>query len=278
MINWLTYGLVPVSDYTGPFVFSVAVVVWFLILKKYIPIKQNFALLTKVAAASFAGAVLTPLIMIMIQGDLIPFFKQTFEKIGVINDWQSFKRLAYVANKGFSITGGLTILVIVLFFIIDKAKKLSFGILYPFPLFAAITRINCLLEGCCFGRRYEGPLAIVFPPGSPVSRFHKRRYGLVSMFERSFPVFPSQISIIFSMLLLFSILFLMNKFKVRKNIIVGTMLAGYGFFNFLIEIFRQETRVIGNYLTSGQVMEIFLIIIGFYIIFKIDEKSLVAKK
>ncbi len=278
MINWITYGLIPVSDYTSPAIFGLAILMWYLVLRKHISIKENYKLLIKVAAASFAGAAITPLIMIIIQGDLIPFFKQTFETIGKVSDCNSLKRLVYIANKGFSITGGLTILTIVLFFIVDDAKKLSFGILYPFPLFTAITRINCLLEGCCFGVRYEGPFAIIFPPGSPVSRFHRRRYGLVSMFERSFPVFPSQIAIILSMLLLFAFLFLMNKFNVKKNIIAGTSLAGYGLFNFIIEIFRQEPRIIGNYLTTGQIMEMFLFFIGLFIIFKVDEKSVTTEK
>jgi len=273
VLNWLTYGIIPVSDYTTPSIFLTATITWFLILKKYIPIRENFSLLSKVAAFSFAGAALTPIIIILMQGNLLPFLGDTFDKIGNINDFKSLKRLLYLANKGFSITGGLTILVIVLFFILDDAKKLSFGILYPFPLFAAIARFNCLLEGCCFGKRYEGPFAIIFPPGSNVSKFHNRRFGLVSMFEKSFPVFPSQIAIILSMFLLFFILFIMNRFKVKKHIIIGIMLSCYGVFNFLVEIYRQEARIIGNYLTAGQVMQLFLFFTGIYIIIKLDEKS-----
>jgi prolipoprotein diacylglyceryltransferase len=273
MLNWITYGIIPVSDYSSPVIFSVAVFLWFIILKKYIPIKENYRLLVKVAAVSLLGAALTPLIMIIMQGNLVPFFKDTFSTIGKIHDFKSLKRLFYIANKGFSITGGLTLLSIVLFFIVEDAKKLSFGILYPFPLFAAIARVNCLLQGCCFGVRYEGPFAIVFPPGSIVSKFHKRKYGLISMFEKSFPVFPSQIAIILSMLLLFLILFIMNKYKVKKHIIAGSSLIGYGFFNFIIEMFRQETRIIGDYLTAGQIMELFLIFLGLFVIFKMDQKS-----
>ncbi|HDT11851.1 MAG TPA: hypothetical protein ENN58_03845, partial [bacterium] len=122
MLNWLTYGIIGVSDYTTPFIFGIAIAVWFIILKKYIPIKENCKMLIKVAVASFAGAAITPLIIIIIQGELIVFFQQTFETIGKISDWKSLKRLLHLAHKGFSITGGLTILVIVLFFITDKAK------------------------------------------------------------------------------------------------------------------------------------------------------------
>ena len=66
---------------------------------------------------------------------------------------------------------------------------------------------------------------------------------------------------------------LMKKFKMKKNIIAGTVLAGYGFFNFFIELSREEPLVF-NFITMGQTMEIILVFLGFYLIFKTKEEDI----
>jgi hypothetical protein len=60
-------------------------------------------------------------------------------KMQKINDWNAFQALLASLLKGFSITGGLLILTVVLLFAVHDARKLIFGIFYPFPLFAAIS-------------------------------------------------------------------------------------------------------------------------------------------
>ena len=62
----------------------------------------------------------------------------------------------------------------------------------------------------------------------------------------------------------------MNRFKVRRNIIAGTMLIGYGMINFNIEFLRVEP-LLYNFLTIGQIMEILLTVLGLYIIFKVRD-------
>ena len=153
------------------------------------------------------------------------------------------------------------------------AKKLTFAVLYPFPLFAALTRINCFLEGCCFGKLYDGIFAVSYPPASFASKHHFAKYGLPSRYVASLPVYPTPIYIIFSMLFLFCVILLMKKFKVKKNIIVGTVLAGYGSINFIIEFFREEPLVF-KFVTMGQIMEFILFFIGLYVIFKVKEEEI----
>lgn len=270
MLNWLSYGVVDLSKYTTPLIFAVAIASWFLVLKKYIPIKNNYRLLIKVAAASCVGAGISPLLIIIFSGKFVSFFSSSMTKIQKINDWNAFQALLATLFKGFSITGGLLILTVVLLFAVHDARKLIFGIFYPFPLFAAITRINCFMEGCCFGKLWDGPCAVKYPPASHASRVHHLKYGLISRFEVSYPVHPVQLYLVISMFILFLILFLLNRFKIRRNIIAGTMLVCYGMINFNIEFLRVEP-LLYNFLTVGQFMEIIITALGFYIIFKVRD-------
>lgn len=270
MLNWISYGVVSISKYMSPLIFAVAVTVWFLILKKYIPIKKNHRLLIKVAAVSFAGAGISPLLIVIFSGKLLSFLSSSIHTLQKINNWNAFQALLASLFKGFSITGGLLILAVVLVFIVKDARKLIFGIFYPFPLFAAIARLNCFAEGCCFGKMWDGPFAIKYPPASHASKLHHLKHGLISRFEVSYPVHPVQAYIAISLFVLFIILFIMNRLKVPRNIIAGTMLIGYGMTNFNIEFLRVEP-LLYNFLTIGQFMEIFIVILGFYIIFRVKD-------
>lgn len=271
MLNWISGGVVDLTTYTFPVIFAFAIFVWLRVLKRYINVKENYKLLIKVAALSFTGAIISPLIVFIISGNFISFISKSADLLKKANDFRSFQAIFSVLSKGFSITGGLMILSIVLIFFIKDSKKVTFGILYPFPLFVAITRINCFLEGCCFGKLYDGPCSMVFPPASLASKYHYLKHGLVSRFVPSLAVYPTQLMIVFSMFFLFIILFVMNYFKVQKNIIAGSMLIGYGFFNFVIEFFRSEPQVFGTPFTIGQYMEIILILLGIYMTVKIKE-------
>ena len=130
------------------------------------------------------------------------------------------------------------------------------------------------MEGCCFGQRYDGPLAWSYHPASVASKYHYLRYGLISRFKESFSVYPTQLILVIMMFLLFFITYVMNRKKVAKNIIIGTTLIGYGLFNFFVEFIRQEPLVLGGLLTMGQIFEIVLVILGFYTIFKVNNSQI----
>ena len=65
--------------------------------------------------------------------------------------------------------------------------------------------------------------------------------------------------------------------KVKKNIITGTVLAGYGLSNFVIEFFREEPLVF-KFVTMGQIMEVILFLIGLSLIFKVKEEDISEKE
>lgn len=273
MLNWLSSGAIDIAGRITPFLFLLDVLIWFLLVRKKTSIKKNRKILVKTGVFSLLGAAIAPLLIIVVSGKLFPFLSSAGKLIKSINSFAMFKTALSIAFKGFSITGGILILSIVLLFALKDAKKLTFAILYPFPLFAALARINCFLKGCCFGKLYEGVFAIKYPPASLASRQHYAQSLLPSRYVASMPVHPTQLYIIFSMFMLFIGVVLMNKFKVKKNIIAGTVLSGYGFFNFFIELSREEPLVF-NFITMGQIMEIILFCLGLYLVFKVKEEDI----
>ena len=273
MLNWLSGGVVNLARYVTPFLFALDLLIWFFMVKRSTNIRKNRMILIKTGLISLAGAALAPLLIIIVSGNLFPFLSASWKMLGKIDSFSTLKNVFNTAFKGFSITGGLLILTLVTVFIRKEAKKLTFAILWPFPLFAALSRINCLLEGCCFGRLYDGIFAITYPPASIASKQHYLRRLLPSRYVGSLPVHPAPLYIIVSMFLLFCAILITKKLNVKKNIIAGTVLSGYGFFNFVIEFFREEPLVF-KFVTMGQIMEAILFIIGLYLIFKVKEKDI----
>ena len=276
MLNWLSSGVIDIAGYSSPFIFLFDVFIWFLLVRKGTDIKKNRKILIKIGVFSLLGAVISPLLIIVVSGKLIPFLSAAGKLVQSINNFATFKAMLSVAFRGFSITGGILILSIVLLFALKDAKKLSFAILYPFPLFAALARLNCFLKGCCFGKHYEGLFSIKYPPASVASKQHYFRGWLPSRYVESLPVHPTQLYIFVSMIFVFFAVLIMKKINVKKNIIAGTVLSGYGFFNFFIEFLREEPKVF-NFLTMGQIMEIILFFLGFYLIFKVKEEDISEK-
>lgn len=273
MINWFSLGTVDIAQKVTPFIFFLALLIWFLMVKKNLKIKKNAKTLIKIGCYSLIGAALSPLAIVTLQGRLISFLITSFSVLKNINNFSLFQSVALRIFKGFSITGGLLVLTLILLFVIQDGKKCTFAILYPFPIFAFITRINCFLEGCCFGKLYNGAWSVKYPPASFASKLHYSKYGLVSRYETSFSVYPTQLYIVAAMLLLSVAVILMNRFKLKKSVVVGTILVGYGISNFVIEFFREEPLLF-NSLTLGQLMEIALVAIGFYLFFKVKESEI----
>jgi len=274
MLNWLTVGAFKLSSYTAPIIFGVAILVWYRILVSYLPVREYYKYFLRTSVYSFVGAALAPVAIFIFQGSAFGFFGSIPAVIDKIGNFQAFLAVIDMAFRGFSITGGIAILALVLLVVMKDGKKVAFGILYPFPLFAAITRINCITEGCCFGQRHDSFFSWVYPPASHASKYHFLRFGLISRFEKSFPVYPTQLMLVVLMFLLFFITYLMNRKKVAKNIIIGTMLVGYGVMNFVVEFIRQEPIVLGGPFTMGQILEALLVILGFYSIFKIKRTEI----
>lgn len=272
MLNWLSGGLINIARYVTPFTFALAVFVWFMMVRHQTNIKKNRKTLIKTGVYSLVGAASAPFLFILFTGSLFSFLSSSVKVIQHVDSFQSCKTVAVNTFKGFSITGGLLLLSLILLFVVKDAKKLTFAILYPFPVFAFMSRINCFIEGCCYGKFSDGPFAVTYPPASLASKHHYLKYGLPSRYVESLPVHPTQLYIIVSMILLSAAVMLMNRFNVKKNVIVGTVLSGYGLANFIIEFFREEPLLF-HFLTMGQFMEIILFFLGFYVIFRVSSSA-----
>lgn len=72
----------------------------------------------------------------------------------------------YYASSGLVFYGGLLCALLFMYFYI-KARNLPArpylnNVVISFPAFHCIARIGCLLNGCCYGIEYHGPLAIQY--------------------------------------------------------------------------------------------------------------------
>ena len=273
MLNWLSNGVVNIAGYVANTLFFIDVLIWFLLVRKNTNIRENKKIMIKTGVISMIGAAIAPLLIVIVSGNLFPFLSGSWKVLQKINSFAAFKTVISIMFKGFSITGGIFILSIVLLFFVKDAIKVTFAILYPFPLFAALTRINCFIEGCCFGKLYDGIFAVKYPPASQASRQQYARALLPSRYVESLPVHPTQLYIFVSMIFLFIAVVIMNQLKVKKNIIVGTVLSGYGFFNFFIEFSREEPIALSIF-TIGQILEFIIFLLGFYLFFKVKEEEI----
>jgi phosphatidylglycerol:prolipoprotein diacylglycerol transferase len=64
-------------------------------------------------------------------------------------------------------------------FLYLKLKRLSFpryadATAPGIALGVFLTRIGCFMHGCCYGKAWDGPLAVSFPPSSPAGRFQEQ--------------------------------------------------------------------------------------------------------
>ena len=148
--------------------------------------------------------------------------------------------------------GGLigVILAAILFEkIIPQNKKIINYTIISLPLVYAITKLACLLAGCCQGFIYNGPLALKYP------NINNESY------------FPIQIIEI----ILFIILFIYsNKNKNIKNIEFKTLIL-ISLSKYILDYFRLYH--INKIITKNQIFSIILLIITFYIYKKTNQND-----
>lgn len=128
----------------------------------------------------------------------------------------------------------------------------------------ALGRMGCFLGGCCFGGRWDGPLAVIFTnPLSPASHPPVPRHP-TQLYEAGF-------------LLLVSIATLVFFRRVRSDGIIGfSYLLAYAIFRFGIEIVRADSirgYLIEGILTTSQTISILLVPIAIYGIWRLNRRN-----
>jgi len=127
----------------------------------------------------------------------------------------------------------------------------------PMPIAHALGRIGCFMEGCCHGAVTTSALGVTYPPGSHAQVLQAQQ-GLVRAWERSLPVWPSQLFEAGAEALIFAVLFL--SFRHRR--FTGQQVALYGLLyaptRFVLEYFRSDIRMTVGPFTIAQVISLAL--------------------
>ncbi len=96
----------------------------------------------------------------------------------------------------FSLMGGMllaawAVLVGILLMHLDVWKTAD-ALAPAIAIAIAVMRTGCFLAGCCFGCVTDGPLGLVFPPGS-AAHILQLYSGTVGLFDAPLPVYPTQL-------------------------------------------------------------------------------------
>ena len=166
--------------------------------------------------------------------------------------------LFYVWQGGLSFHGGL-LGVIVSFIIFCKKNNISFLRLMDagalaMPIGLGLVRIGNFLNGELYGKPTNGDWGFIFPTDP---------FGFLRH--------PSQLYESFGEgLLLFILLFQINKFTKIHGIVCSSFLILYGAIRFIIEFYRQPDAHIGyvalEFMSMGQLLCIPMMIIGFILL------------
>ncbi|MFA6451599.1 MAG: prolipoprotein diacylglyceryl transferase [bacterium] len=119
---------------------------------------------------------------------------------------------------------------------------------------AAIARWGCFLNGCCYGRAWSGPWAVVFPS-----------------LQDNIPRHPAQLYDSFLHLALLALLFSLKRARRKEGDMFGFYLMGFSILRFITEIFRSGVTgklFLGTPITMAQAASFLIFAIGlaFYLL------------
>lgn len=131
----------------------------------------------------------------------------------------------------------------------------------------AVTRIGCFFNGCCYGKRTDGPWGVRFPPGSVVHEFQARDH-LVGPQDWALPVHPTELYLAALNLLVFALLYFVVRARKRfDGQVFAWLLIGKGVARSLVEIVRDDERgVLWGWLSTSQMLSVPLITLGIVIL------------
>lgn len=126
-------------------------------------------------------------------------------------------------------------------------------------LLFSVWRLNCFVDGCCYGAPNE-LLGMVFSPRSQAFRYLTGTDLILPDESGTVPLFPSQLISFFANLLIFLFLYyLFSKKKIRyPYLLFFTQVMLYGTFRFLIEFLRIDIRERWGVLSISQWIPLFM--------------------
>ena len=118
----------------------------------------------------------------------------------------------------------------------------------------AITRIGCLLNGCCWGAACTLPWAITFPKHSPAYEAHLAAGAIGPDVAHSLPVHPTQLYMTAGLVVA---AFVLRRALVRRRpdgVVFSGYLVLYGLLRFVVEWVRGDSaRSAGGLTVSGAI-------------------------
>lgn len=161
--------------------------------------------------------------------------------------------LVSLISGGFVFYGGV-ILAVILVFIAGKVHKIDAwdyisNYTFAIPLAHAFGRIGCFLAGCCYGKPYHGPFAVVFPEDSLIA-------------PAGIELFPVQIVESICLFVIAIVLFLLYWFR-KCDYTLPTYFILYGIVRFVLEFYRyDEYRGRFLWLYTSQWISIVMVMAG----------------
>ena len=131
-------------------------------------------------------------------------------------------------------------------------------------------RIGCFMNGCCYGKVSDSPVAVSFPgrdlelrpDGSPAYNWHVMSGFIDEDAPHSLPVHPTQLySAVLAALLGYALVLLLQRKRFEGQVMAATAL-GYGVARFLIEFLRDDEVAVLAGLKRAQIASVVLFGVG----------------
>lgn len=156
-------------------------------------------------------------------------------------------------HSGFVFYGGLIggVIGLKIYCFIHKESLLDYTDVFfsLLPMGQAIGRFGCYLNGCCYGKKYEGFFSVIYPVNGVMIK-----------------IFPTWFVESFFCFILFLCLQVICKTK-KRGVHTAVYLVGYSCFRFMIEYMRgDEVRGVWVNYSTSQIISIIMLIVGFAIL------------
>lgn len=146
------------------------------------------------------------------------------------------------------------------------------------PLAHTFGRIGCFLNGCCYGKIWDGPWAVRYPcphnghPGGFAWFDHLRANMITQSSLYSLPVHPVQLYEAAFNLLIFLFLLLSYRHRKIQGSVTYRYLLLYPVARFVLEFFRGDERQKIFSLSVAQWLSILLFLSGFVLMLRLRSK------
>jgi phosphatidylglycerol---prolipoprotein diacylglyceryl transferase len=188
----------------------------------------------------------------------------------VIANWRDFAMkpwtVFYIHQGGLIYYGGLVAAGAAVFVFARRHKtallELTDFVVTALPLGHALGRIGCLLNGCCYGRRYNGLLGLRYPPQSAPWLDQVDAGIITSSAPASLPVIPVQLLEAGYNVIVFLILLGVYRRNKESGTVTAMYLILYAAGRFSFEFLRGDPRMFLGPLDVAQWLSLIFCVAG----------------